>query len=309
MDKLVNRIKLEDLSSSSVFQTKLWAQVKSTQLPFAFEFISNNRKMDVLVLVKKLVLNTYLAYIPFAFDDKITSEEIIFFATAIKKYLPKNTIMLKLDLLYSVVVKNKKLHLNKNCIQPKSSIVINLPEEFELKTRAKRANKKSSLVVTSVEKTDKNIALWYNLYKSTAKNKGFFTRSFEYFNSLLNINDDNIILYFAKDDEKLVGAIINIRGREEELYLFGASLQVSLAGYALQQTAIKNAIEAGIKRYDLYGIGDAEHKNLNSLNLFKESFGGKKVQRIGTLDYNYNIVGSLFNFIDSLRYLYYAHKL
>ena len=261
------------------------------------------------MLVRKLALNMHIAYIPFGFDESITSDEIVLVAKKIKKHLPNNTIMLKLDLPYGVNIKDRRFKLNRNCIQPKSSVLIALPDEFELKKRVKRINKDSKIIVKNVEKTKENIALWYELYSSTASRKGFFTRSFNYFNSLLNIPDNNIILYFAFNDDLLVGSIINIRSKDEEIYLFGASIEGSNSGYALQQYAINKAIEDGLKHYDLYGIGDEEHPELKTLNLFKQSFGGQIVTRIGTLDYYYNFIGKLFNFADYLRYLFYKHKL
>ena len=319
MDQLVKieKIDLSALSAESVFQSDFWAEVKSKAWQsFAFAYQIGTHKGTLLVLVRRLFLSFSIAYSPFGLYSEITGEEFSLIAKEIRRYLPKGTFLFRLDPPWNSTSFKKGGHisLSKNSVQPEGTVIIKLPAEFNLKERAKRNLKKEEGVfVRPWDKSKDEFASWYSTYSLTAIRDHFTPRSASYIYSLLTIKDKNVkpILYVAYFKEDLIGGIINLRGKEEEVYLFGSSLKHSAnisCGYSLQYYAINKAIEANIKVYDLFGIPSKRgEEHLKSLELFKTSFGGERVYRAESSDYIYNYPLSLsYKAIENFRY--YLHR-
>ncbi len=113
--------------------------------------------------------------------------------------------------------------------------------------------------------------------------KGFTAHSNEYLMKqfeIFSLNDDRFRLYVAKKDGKLIaGAVISFYDYEAA-YIHGASddPENTFAPYTLQWNMIKDALKAGIKRYNFWGV--VEDKNYvpsypgYGYSNFKKGFGG-----------------------------------
>lgn len=98
-------------------------------------------------------------------------------------------------------------------------------------------------------------------------------------------------LYLASyEGETRAGAIITTYG-DNAGYVHGASKPTKLpTSTALQWVAIKDAIAAGKKLYDFWGVFPENHPNvpLRGVSFFKKGFGGRWVQLVGAWDHPFH---------------------
>ncbi len=315
---LVNEIKVEDLSVSSIFQSEFWAKVKAPLWhPFAFSFSSGEKKSEVLVLVRTFIQLFSIAYIPFGPECKLDKTELYELSLSLKKKLPQSVILLRFDLPYlSEFEVVKPFHVCKESVQADATVIIKLDEDFSLHTRAKRNIAKTKEVFTVELATEDEIEAWHSAYVETGERDGFQTRSLSYIKKLMRFDTKTVkpLLYLAKQGGKVMGGILNLRGQDTELYLFGATLKSEdnlSPGYLLQYTAMSKAKDAGLKYYDMFGIegkeGRGEH--LKSLTLFKTAFGGARYYRTPTFDFYYKgLFARAYRLMENLRYSIYRKK-
>lgn len=312
MDLSVKAIKKAELEQSSIFQSAFWAEVKSASWQaLAIAWQIKERKGTALILMRKLLPGLYLAYAPFAFDEELTGEEFALLAREIKQYLPRRTLLFRLDMVWGAdEAEGKRVKECKESVQPEGTVRINLPEEYQLKERARRNLKKEKGVEVKLWDGDEDtFERFYAVYVLTGKRDGFEVRSKAYLRHILSIKDEKVkpLLYLAYHEGELSGGIINLRSEEEEVYLFGASVKhtdKTSCGYILQKTAIEEAIKEGVKVYDFYGIpSKTGGEHLSSLEVFKSAFGGKKVYRPASVDYIYMpFLASFYRFLEDCRY-------
>ncbi len=309
----VNEIDLTALEGKSIFQSRFWAEVKkqNSWKPAAFRFSMEGYGCDVLVLIKSFPFFS-IAYIPMGFSEGVGEQHLIAFAKEVRKHLPSSCILLRFDLNWdcpdSLVI--RKLRKCRFSVQPLGTVRINLAQDLSFKDRARRNLKKEEgIVVRLWDGDEETFSRWYDTYVHTALRDHFSTRSYEYIRSIFSLRGYDVEprLYIAYSDGEISGGIVNLRGRNEELYLFGSSVRHTgniSCGYALQAEALFRAKEDGVKEYDLFGIEGKKEENshLSSLTTFKTAFGGVKMYRMPTLDYIYKPAGHVFRVIDSLRY-------
>ena len=98
-------------------------------------------------------------------------------------------------------------------------------------------------------------------------------------------------LYLASyEGETRAGAIVTTYG-DNAGYVHGASKPTKLpTSTALQWAAIRDALAAGKKLYDFWGVFPEDHANvpLRGVSFFKKGFGGRRVQFVGAWDYPFD---------------------
>ena len=98
-------------------------------------------------------------------------------------------------------------------------------------------------------------------------------------------------LYLAShESETRAGAIVTTYG-DNAGYVHGASKPTKLpTSTALQWAAIKDALVAGKKLYDFWGVFPEDHPNapLRGVSFFKKGFGGRWVQFAGAWDHPFD---------------------
>jgi len=279
----------------SLLQTHEWAALRESQ-GWRTHWIDN-----ILVLEKPLFFGLSFLYSP----------EPDFFQIDFAKFLPKikeiaqnsKAIFIRLDFLnknetiYSqkITAILKKYHFVKSFeeIQPEYRQVIDLScsEELilaQMKQKGRYNIKIAQKHAVSVEKSD-NIDDFYNIFRQTARRDGFQIRPKKYFEDLLKILGDQAELLVAKYQNKVLAAAIITYYCETASYLYGASAsehRETMAPYLLHWQAIREAKNRGCKIYDLLAIAPnnaAKHKYAG-ITRFKEQFGGRKLQTIGSWD-------------------------
>lgn len=139
-----------------------------------------------------------------------------------------------------------------------------------------------------------DINLFLPIYKSFSKKKGFvqhkgIKEEFEIF-----IKDNQVLLFFAKHDNKIISSAMIIFLKNMAIYHHGASLEKYRhlpASYLLQWQAILEAKKRGKKLYNFWGIAPLNSKNhpWSGLTLFKTGFGGYPQEFIHAKDLPLNI--------------------
>ncbi len=324
----INSITIDELSTANPFVSSFWAKLKFENGWYskAYSLETDDYVFQSLVLIKKLFLNLYFAYVPFS--PICITQEAVLEEKQIKEFLDfvistsdKKLVFIKIDLPFDYN-NNQKFHkpfkINEHSIQPEATIVINLEENLEdirkkYKKRAIRNLKKNTdqLVIKEVDFSVDNIRKWYLLYLETSKRDNFSVRNISYFLKMISIED--VIkprLFFAIDNnENLLGGNIILMNNETAVYLFGASKRSKTfsPSYGLQDFSIALLKNEGIKSYDLFGVGvEGKSENLKTLTQFKSSFGSNIITRIPTLDYpNKRLVYFLFKIIERIRFFIY----
>lgn len=319
MDQLVKirSIKLSELDCESVFQSSFWAEAKQGGWRAeSFEYTIGERRGHVLILLRSLFSFFSIAYAPFALYPEITGEEFAAFSKEMRKHLPSNCFILRFDFPWnSKVIKGKKIRTCKDSIQPEGTVRIDLSKPLELRDRAKRNLRKEERVQVALwDGSEDEFDAWFDTYRMTGMRDNFTIRPKDYVRRMLSIESAKVkpLLYLAKlDGEEVIGGIFNLRGDNEEVYLYGSSVKHTdgvSCGYSLQYHAINKAKEAGVPYYDLFGIPSKEGgDHLRSLEVFKTSFGGEKEFRAPTTDYVYRpLVYLIYKMAERIRF--YLHR-
>lgn len=203
-------------------------------------------------------------------------------------------------------------------IQPKTTVQLNLTESLDkirnlYRKRAVRSIKKASAAgirakyYDSTNLTSNIFDRWYQLYRETAERDGFSRRSKEYLKSLI-INSDSLTksrLFISEINQTMIAGAIVVYNSFCAYYLYGAtssSAKENGAMYFLQDFIIAH-LKTDTACYDLYGIAapDSQEHHLESLNMFKTSFGGNIVERTGLIDIPQKVcIYKIFSSIESL---------
>ncbi len=142
--------------------------------------------------------------------------------------------------------------------------------------------------------TKEDLPEFHKIMLETGIRDEFVVRDISYFEQMLDcIGPDNIRLYLAYYEGKLIAGTIPVVYGNKCWYLYGASSNEHrnlMPNYLLQWEMIKWALESGCDIYDFRGVsGDIDENNpLYGLYRFKKGFGGKFTEFIGELDYVFN---------------------
>ncbi len=298
----VEKIRLEQLEpSTNPLQSEQWAnlKVKNGWNPYPFRIRVEERETTLLVLVKRLIFNYSIAYIPYGPPDGFYHDEL---SPKLRSYLPKGVVFLRYDLPFGNTQKPNRVKILKESVQPEGSVILNLSGGYEEVTshyrqRARRHLKRGPLKIIKSGGEEKTFERWYQLYRETAQREGFSPRSTSYISGFLNSGGE---LYCAYHNSEMVGGVVILLSYPHALYLFGTSKSVAKISpaYLLQDYVIRELCERGFVSYDLHGVSGAEGRgsHLGGLDQFKLSFGGEKVTRHPSFDFPYR----------KLPYLIYA---
>jgi len=168
-------------------------------------------------------------------------------------------------------------------VQPVHTIMLDLSKSeqdllaaMHQKTRynIRLAEKKGVEVVKSDD-----IESFFELLKQTTQRQGFGAYPIKYFQDILKLKD-NVILYLAKYEGKIIAGILRTYYKNTAIYLFGASsdeYRNVMAPHLLQWTAIMDAKAAGHKFYDFWGAAPEDSKikqeqSWQGITRFKQGF-------------------------------------
>ena len=136
-----------------------------------------------------------------------------------------------------------------------------------------RKAEKSGIISETVEPDIIWIEEYYNLLIETFKKQGLSTpHPLSFYKELIRLSKTEIIkCVHVKQENKIIAAAIFTIDKDRIMYLSGVT---NIKGMKLAATSliqwhiIKEAIDIGLKRYDMGGLG------VESIDKFKRSFGG-----------------------------------
>ena len=160
--------------------------------------------------------------------------------------------------------------------------------------------------------SDSNLKQFCKLYDETVQKHGFTPFSYSFLRTEIdafnNSDDPNISarLYLASWQENILSGAIIIHYGNSAFYHHGANSLLHTkvpSSYALQWRAICDAIDAGKKFYNFWGITKSENKQhpWAGLTLFKKGFGGMHRDYIHAYDLPFNRKYWIPYCIDSFR--------
>ncbi|MDD3941872.1 MAG: peptidoglycan bridge formation glycyltransferase FemA/FemB family protein [Sphaerochaetaceae bacterium] len=333
----VERVGLDQLDASlNPFQSQFWAKAKraSGWIAFAFRFSHapseavESSSTVILVLVRRMIFSTKLAYVPFGPDTSAyrsdASSLVREFSRLVRPLLPKGTAFIRFDLPWGardseevLSVEGKGLRVCRESVQPEGTARIDLSEGYDAvrlryRERARRNIRKTGAKSIRIERwlgDEQTFNTWYNVYLETAKRDGFTARSSSYIKNILTLDIPDVrpFLYVATLGQTMLGGAIVLESQKVAVYLYGASLRVdgTSPSYLLQDHAIAQACERGCLIYDFYGISGPRQRgsHLEGLRLFKRAFGGYVCYRAPTFDYVYKrLPRFLYAWVEQVRY-------
>jgi lipid II:glycine glycyltransferase (peptidoglycan interpeptide bridge formation enzyme) len=157
-----------------------------------------------------------------------------------------------------------------------------------------RKAEKSGIISETIEPDLIWIEEYYNLLIETFKKQALSTpHPLSFFKELLDLSKAGLIkCVHVKQDKKIIAAAIFILDRDRIMYFSGVADRkgMKLAATSLiQWHIIKDAINMGIKSYDMGGLG------IESIDKFKRSFGG-----VDIFHHRWIYRGKLFYFIEPI---------
>ncbi len=284
----------------SILQTHEWAEFKKTQ---GFEVL---RLGEIFVHKRNFPFGQNFLYLPEVNTDDINPAQL----EELKRIThEQKSIFARVEFINPFSENSHKLIRSMKFVpafeqvQPKWRQMINLtPTEGEIlagmrpKGRynirlAQRHQVKIQNAKCEVQKCNSKLKIFYDLYSQTTQREKIKGRSLNYFEQMVDKfkGSDYLEIYTASyQNVPLAAAIISFCGGVAS-YLYGGSSREHkevMAPYALHWQAMRDAKERGCKEYDLIGRSapDKEDK-WSGVTRFKEQFGGKAVEVLGSYDY------------------------
>lgn len=139
-----------------------------------------------------------------------------------------------------------------------------------------------------------DLPAFYDVLVETATRDGFLVRGREYYETIFTeLGSAGMLrLLLAEHEGALIAGIMLFRFGDRVTYVYGASSNTgrdTMPNHLLQWTAIRDAAHAGARVYDFRGVspirdGEPTEPHIAGLNRFKEGFGARYVEYVGTLD-------------------------
>ncbi len=150
-------------------------------------------------------------------------------------------------------------------------------------------------VTIRVATSPEEVRAWYQLYLVTSRRDHFGIHSVDYYLRVWELfaAHDELSLFLAEHNGKLLAGIFVARFAQQAMYLYGASSNEErqlMPNYALQWEAICWAKQQGARWYDFWGIPatDDADEAMEGVYRFKRNWGGQVTQFLGGYEYIYH---------------------
>lgn len=277
----------------SILQTHEWAEFKKTQ---GFKIL---RLGEIFIHKRSLPLGQNFLYLPEVDTDDINPAQL----DQLKKIThEQKSIFSRVEFINPFSENSHKLIQSMKFapafeqVQPKWRQIVDLtPTEDEILVGMKSKGRYNIRVAeryrVEVKTGEANLEAFHNLYSETVRREKISGRSLEYFRNMVDKfkGSDYLEIYTASyQNIPLSSAIIGFCGGIAS-YLYGGSSREHkevMAPYLMHWQVMRDAKGRGCREYDLIGRSapDKEDK-WSGVTRFKEQFGGKAVEVLGSYDY------------------------
>src|SRR3989338_4561823 len=314
---------------STVLQSWAWGEfLAALGRPIKRFFVLHQGDILARVLIVKIIFtkNFYYLYVPRGpvFRDGLNKQQRLeilrrLCQQAVKVAGFEKALFLRIDPALSADYLN--LHqlgfkkANKES-QPHHTLLVDLTRSEEdllnqMKPKGryniKVAEKRGLQVMLGTSEND--LEKFYEILAKTASRNNFSAHPRNYyFNLWRALYPQQLRLYLAEHENKIIAAILVTLYGNRAIYLHGASdyeHRQLMAPHLLQWQAMKEAKSNGYISYDLWGVAPSnatDNHPWSGLTRFKESFGGEFQEYVGTYDYIYRPAWHrLFNIVRNLK--------
>jgi lipid II:glycine glycyltransferase (peptidoglycan interpeptide bridge formation enzyme) len=176
-------------------------------------------------------------------------------------------------------------------VQPRRTLLMDLSKSDEELFAAMRKktrqyiHKAERAAVVTEEKRD--LDRFMKVLAAVAERDRFAIRSREYFERLLAAFGDRAHVMFARVGEDDAGAMLLVRMADRAWELYGGWSGAHAEArpfYLLKWRAMLRMRQLGVRRYDMYGLGEGKGDPLAGVENFKLGYGGEVVEWIGALE-------------------------
>ena len=259
----------------SIWQTKAWWEMlkKSNQVE---KIIETN---GIFIEKRKISLWKYGLFIIWLDEKVIEKQKNIFFEDLINICKKEKCIFIQIETvdykwIKKELIRNKYFNSGyyKKFITPYTAIInLNQKEENILENMKPKGRYNIKLAwkkwvkVIEVEKTKKNIEIFYNLISETTSRNNFSWNTLDYYKTFLeNIKNSKLLVAYYK--EKIIAWWIFIIDKDVSIYYYWASTSDNeyrnlMAPFLLQWEAIKLAKNYWSKIYDFLWVATPNEKN------------------------------------------------
>lgn len=281
-------------------QSDFWFKLLAAEGEQVFDF------PGAKVCAKKLPLGFQYYYLPrgpIFPAEKMEKEKTLaeFFAALQEKAKTGKLVFCRLEanaedfLLIQEKTKTEKLSLKKTInLQPQKTLLLDLTKDLDVLT--KELSQKTRYNIRLAEKkgvkifqgSSKQFPDFWRLMKITGERDKFGIHNEKHYQNLVERGGENIQLWFAQFEEKIIAAGLFCFSGEQAVYLHGASdneYRNLMAPHLLQWEVIKEAKKRACLSYDFYGI---DEKKWPGVTRFKNGFGGEVLEYPGTYDLVFN---------------------
>jgi lipid II:glycine glycyltransferase (peptidoglycan interpeptide bridge formation enzyme) len=155
----------------------------------------------------------------------------------------------------------------------------------------RRARREGAKVEFFINPDKETLEKFYNIHKSTGKQKNFYTQGFEDISKKVEVFGEKVVLGRVSSpleeggDPVVTGANLYLGFKDGIWYMHGGTTEAgrdTKNGYALYWQSILKLKEMGYKALDFEGVDDKRFpnftRNWGGLSHFKEKFGGERVE-------------------------------
>jgi peptidoglycan pentaglycine glycine transferase (the first glycine) len=201
--------------------------------------------------------------------------------------------------------------VSEHAVQPPRTIVVDLkPAEEDILAAMKQKTRYNVRLAARKGVTVRpgavdDLPTFHRLSQITGRRDGFGVHSLEYFRAAFELFVPDCALLLAEVEGEPVAGVMVFAHGSTAYYLFGASGDAhreKMPAYLLQWEAMRWARGRGCRRYDLWGIPDADEATLEAnfttygeesaglwgVYRFKRGFGGQVVRAAGAFDFVFN---------------------
>ena len=309
----VEEIELEQLSSTNLLQSPVWAKFKGEFGWDARAFRPGGGPWaggPLLVLTRKFGPGASLSYVPYGptppdRGSELPAAELRDLGRALAAAQPTLPLCTRFDPLWSAGSLAPTGHGREALrkapvdIQPPSTVLIRLDDDPDQILAAMHKKNRYNIrlagrsgVEISTGAFD-DLVRWYDIYRVTAARDRITIHPLRYYQRLFVLASESgdvaLHLYLAWHDGDLLAGIVVAEVGNQATYLYGASSNDKrnlMPNYALQWHAMQSARSRGMASYDLFGVPRADDPAhpMHGLYRFKTGFGGVLVHRVGSWD-------------------------
>jgi lipid II:glycine glycyltransferase (peptidoglycan interpeptide bridge formation enzyme) len=277
-----------------VLQSAGWAELKAATGWSVRRFVLDGGVAQVLL--KSLPLGIAVAYAPRG--PLVPAERLADAIAAVREALARERCASLLcdpeapdDGAARASLARAGVHASPVFVQPRRTLLMDLSKPDEelfgaMRKKTRQYIHKAERAAVITEET-RDLDRFMKVLGAVAERDRFAIRSREYFEKLLAAFGDRALLMLARIGDEDAGALMLVRMADRAWELYGGWSGAHAEArpfYLLKWRAMLRMRQLGVRRYDMYGLGEGKGDPLAGVENFKLGYGGEVATWIGALE-------------------------